>query len=440
MHITITPTPLSGVLRVPSSKSMTHRELIAAALAKGKTTLSGVTPSQDIEATVRILSLMGAHFTEEASEDGLTFHISGGLSPKEGLLEADAGESGSTLRFLIPLGLISGNTVRYVGHGRLSERPLTPYYGIFDEKGISFDNRGGLPLTVKGSLPGGRYALPGDVSSQFFTGFLFALPLAADDSVLISTTTLESKSYVDMTLDTLARHGITIHEKSPELYEIPGGQSYRSGAFAVEGDYSQAAFWLVAGLSGKEIKLKGLSRASKQGDKAILAILRAMGGDITEIEGLVSAKPSKTHGTTIDAEDCPDLVPALAALAAVSEGTTEIIHASRVRLKECDRLHVMAVELAKLGADIEEKPDGLVIRGRDHLTGGAVSSWNDHRIAMALAAVSAKCSVPLTIEGAESVRKSYPTFWEDFKRVGGIVTGDWKTSDSRIVISRLRSK
>lgn len=425
MHITITPTPLSGVLRVPSSKSMTHRELIAAALAKGETTLSGVTPSQDIEATVRILSLMGAHFTEEVSEDGLTFHISGGLFQKEGLLEADAGESGSTLRFLIPLGLISGNTVRYVGHGRLSERPLTPYYGIFDEKGISFDNRGGLPLTVKGQLSGGRYALPGDVSSQFFTGLLFALPLAEEDSVLVSTTPLESKSYVDMTLDTLARHGITIHEKSPECYEIPGGQSYKAGTFAVEGDYSQAAFWLVAGLSGKEITLKGLSSASKQGDKAILAILRNMGGDISEEDGRISARPSKTHGTTIDAEDCPDLVPALAALAAVSEGTTEIIHAARVRLKECDRLHAMAVELTKLGADIEEKPDGLVIRGRHHLTGGTVSSWNDHRIAMALAAVSAKCSAPLTIEGAESVRKSYPTFWEDFKRVGGrLVTGD----------------
>ena len=425
MHITITPAPLSGVLRVPSSKSMTHRELIAAALAKGETTLSGVTPSQDIEATVRILSLMGAHFTEEATEDGLTFHISGGLSPQEGRLEADAGESGSTLRFLIPLGLISGNAIRYVGHGRLSERPLTPYYGIFDEKGISFDNRDGLPLTVKGQLPGGRYALPGDVSSQFFTGLLFALPLAGDDSVLISTTTLESKSYVDMTLDTLARHGITIHEKSPELYEIPGGQSYKAGAFAVEGDYSQAAFWLVSGLTGAGITLQGLFLDSKQGDKAILTILSKMGGDICEENGMISAKPSKTRGTVIDAEDCPDLVPALVALAAVSEGTTEIIHASRVRLKECDRLHAMAVELTKLGADIEEKPDGLLIRGQDHLTGGAVSSWNDHRIAMALAAVSAKCSAPLTVEGAESVRKSYPTFWEDFKRVGGrLVTGD----------------
>ena len=432
MHITITPAPLSGVLRVPSSKSMTHRELIAAALAKGETTLSGVTPSQDIEATVRILSLMGAHFTEEAAEDGLTFRIFGGLSPREGRLEADAGESGSTLRFLIPLGLISGNDIRYVGHGRLSERPLTPYYGIFDEKGISFDNRDGLPLTVKGqlpggryALPGGRYALPGDVSSQFFTGLLFALPLAGDDSVLISTTTLESKSYVDMTLDTLARHGITIHEKSPELYEIPGGQSYKAGAFAVEGDYSQAAFWLVSGLTGAGITLQGLFPDSKQGDKAILTILSKMGGDIREEDGMIAAKPSKTRGTVIDAEDCPDLVPALAALAAVSEGTTEIIHASRVRLKECDRLHAMAVELTKLGADIEEKPDGLLIRGQDHLTGGLVSSWNDHRIAMALAAVSAKCRAPLTIEGAESVRKSYPTFWEDFRRVGGrLVTGD----------------
>ena len=150
-----------------------------------------------------------------------------------------------------------------------------------------------------------------------------------------------------------------------------------------------------------------------------------MGGDIREEDGMIVAKPSKTRGAVIDAEDCPDLVPALAALAAVSEGTTEIIHASRVRLKECDRLHAMAVELTKLGADIEEKPDGLLIRGQDHLTGGTVSSWNDHRIAMALAAVSAKCSAPLTIEGAESVRKSYPTFWEDFKRVGGrLVTGD----------------
>ncbi len=419
MNITITPGALSGSLRVPSSKSMTHRELIAAALADGESVVHGVTPSQDIEATVRILSLMGAKFISEEAEGGLTFHVSGGLSKQDGLLEADAGESGSTLRFSIPLGLISGNEVRYEGHGKLPARPLTPYYGIFDEKQISYDNDKGLPLTVKGHLKGGVYELPGDVSSQFFTGLLFALPLAQEDSTLRSTTTLESKSYVDMTLDTLARHGITIHEKTPELYEIPGGQSYRNGIFSVEGDYSQAAFWLVAGIVGGEISLTGLSATSKQGDKAILAILQEMGGHISEDGGTITAKKSDTHGTVIDAEDCPDLVPVLAALASVSRGRTEIIHAARVRLKECDRLHAMAVELTKLGARIEEKPDGLVIDGVENLTGGTVSSWNDHRIAMALAAISPKCTGDLTIEGAESVRKSYPGFWEDFGRVQG---------------------
>ncbi len=417
MNITITPGALSGSLRVPSSKSMTHRELIAAALADGESVVHGVTPSQDIEATVRILSLMGAKFISEEAEGGLTFHVSGGLSKQDSLLEADAGESGSTLRFSIPLGLISGNEVRYEGHGKLPARPLTPYYGIFDEKQISYDNDKGLPLTVKGHLKGGVYELPGDVSSQFFTGLLFALPLAQEDSTLRSTTTLESKSYVDMTLDTLARHGITIHEKTPELYEIPGGQSYRNGIFSVEGDYSQAAFWLVAGIVGGEISLTGLSATSKQGDKAILTILQEMGGHISEDGGTITAKKSDTHGTIIDAEDCPDLVPVLAALASVSRGRTEIIHAARVRLKECDRLHAMAVELTKLGAHIEEKPDGLVIDGVENLTGGTVSSWNDHRIAMALAAISPKCTGDLTIEGAESVRKSYPGFWEDFGKV-----------------------
>ena len=419
MNKTITPGRLSGTIRVPSSKSMTHRELIAAALADGESLLHGVTPSQDIEATVRILSLMGASFEPEEEDGALSFHISGGLSKQPGLLAADAGESGSTLRFSIPLGLLSENEVRYEGHGKLPARPLTPYYKIFEEKHISYDNDKGLPLTVKGKLTGGVYELPGDVSSQFFTGLLFALPLAKGDSILRSTTTLESKSYVDMTLDTLSRHGITVHEKSPELYEIPGGQSYRSGIFSVEGDYSQAAFWLAGGLAGGEISLTGLSPVSKQGDKAILSILKEMGGDILEKESVITAKKSETRGIVIDAEDCPDLVPVLSALASVSRGRTEIIHAARVRLKECDRLHAMAVELSKLGARIEEKPDGLVIDGVESLTGGTVSSWNDHRIAMSLAVISPKCTAPLTIEGAESVRKSYPAFWKDWEKVAG---------------------
>ena len=418
MNQTINPGTFYGTIHIPSSKSMTHRELIAAALAKGESIVKGVSNSQDIEATIRILSLMGATFTSKKETDGtFTFHISGGLSKQGTLLEADAGESGSTLRFMIPLGLISGHTVRYVGHGRLAERPLTPYYKLFDSKHISYETKGGLPLTVQGRLKGGFYELPGDVSSQFFTGLLFALPLAHSDSILQSTTPLESKSYVDLTLDTLNRHGIHVVEKSPEWYEIPGNQEYTCGTFTVEGDYSQAAFWLVAGLVGGRITCNGLSRASKQGDQVIVSILKAMGGKLIDGKEGITAEKSSTHGTVIDAEDCPDLVPVLSALAAVSQGRTEIIHAGRVRLKECDRLHAMAVELTKLGAHIEENPEGLVIDGVNQLTGGTVSSWNDHRIAMALAVISPKCTGPLTIEGAESVRKSYPTFWNDCEKV-----------------------
>lgn len=421
MNITIRPAPLAGTVRVPSSKSMTHREIIAAALAKGETEVTGVTWSEDIEATVRILSLFGAAIEKKEGKDGMTFSIRGGLAKQEGLLHADAGESGSTLRFLIPLGLSSGNHVVYTGRGRLSERPLTPYYAMFDRKQISYHTQGGLPLEVQGILPGGAYELPGDVSSQFFTGLLFALPLADEDSTLRSTTPLESKSYVDMTLDTLARHGITIREKEEGLYEIPGRQRYQTGTFAVEGDYSQAAFWLTAALAGGTLALTGLSDTSLQGDRAIVTLLKDMGGSIEKKEGRLLAEKSSLHGITMDAENVPDLVPAFAALAAVSEGVTEIIHAGRVRLKECDRLHAMAVELTKLGAEVEEKPEGLVIRGKPVLSGGTVSSWNDHRIAMALASITPKLTGSLTIEGAESVKKSYPRFWEDFRKVGGKV-------------------
>ena len=418
MDITIEPRPLTGTLRIPSSKSMTHRELIAAALADGETKVTGVTWSQDIEATVRILSLFGAEIRKEEREDGLALTIDGGLRKQQEILTADAGESGSTLRFLIPLGLLSENHVIYTGRGRLSERPLTPYYEIFDEKHISYKTEGGLPLEVEGKLPAGLYELPGNVSSQFFTGLLFALPLAEGDSVLKSTTKLESESYVEMTLDTLSRHGITIHKKTSGLYEIPGGQHYKTGHFPVEGDYSQAAFWLVSGLAGGKMTLTGLSETSLQGDQAILSILESMGGSISK-DGNIIAETSKTRGTIMDAENVPDLVPAIAALASVSEGRTEIIHGERVRLKECDRLHAMAVELSKLGADIKEKPDGLIIEGKKSLRGGTVSSWNDHRIAMALAAISPKIEGNLTIEGAESVKKSYPRFWDDFKKAGG---------------------
>ncbi len=415
MDIRIEPAPLFGRVRVPSSKSVTHRELIASALAEGETILEGVTVSEDIEATIRILGQLGA-VIGPAGNGRLS--IRGGLKQSVVPLSCDAGESGSTLRFLIPLGLLSGNAVTWTGRGRLSQRPLTPYYGLFREKNISFATSGGLPLMVEGKLESGAYGLPGDVSSQFFTGLLFALPLLDGDSLLKSTTPLESKSYVDLTVDALRRHGITVFEKE-DAYEVPGGQSYRAGHFSVEGDASQAAFWLAAGICGGSVTCEGLSSDSRQGDRVIISLLQKMGASVTAEKEGVTASKSETKGIVIDAADCPDLVPVLAVLAAVSEGRTEIIRAGRVRLKECDRLHAMKEELTRLGAEVKEKPDGLVIDGKKELRGGTVSSWNDHRIAMALASVSSKCTGPLIIQGAEAVRKSYPSFWEEFRRLGG---------------------
>lgn len=415
----LAPKAAAGSVRVPSSKSMTHRELIASALAKGKSLVTGVTWSDDIDATLSILQSLGATWDVQEGTDGLSISISGNFGKGEKEILCDAHESGSTLRFMIPIGLMAGVKATYVGRGRLVERPLTPYYTLFDEKGISYETKGGLPLTVEGTLSGGKYELPGDISSQFFTGLLFALPMAKEDSILKSTTELESKGYVAMTLDTLSRHGIVVYEKEAGVYEIPGNQTYKAGEFSVEGDYSQAAFHLVSGLIGGEVTLTGLDPHSHQGDKAILSILQEMGGQISVENGKVVAKKSKTHGITIDAKEVPDLVPVLTALASISEGRTEIINATRVRLKECDRLHAMAVELNKLGAKVTEKEDGLVIDGVPSLSGGEVDSWNDHRIAMALSTISFITKEPLTICGAESVNKSYPGYWEDFEKLTG---------------------
>ena len=275
-------------------------------------------------------------------------------------------------------------------------------------------------MTVEGRLTAGSYALRGDVSSQFFTGLLMTLPLLDGDSHLRSTTPLESASYVDMTIDCLRQHGVVIDKEWDGSYRIAGNQSYQPGTYTVEGDYSQAAFWLSAGTLGRAVCCTGLRQNSSQGDEVIVSLIRDMGGQI-EGKTELTACPSDLVGRVIDVKDCPDLVPVLTVLASCAKGITRIIHAGRVRLKECDRLHAMATELNKIGGDVEEEAEGLIIHGVDGFTGGTVSGWNDHRIAMALAVASQRCSRPLRIEGADCVRKSYPDFWQDFETLGGII-------------------
>ena len=425
----ITPRSLHGSVLVPSSKSMGHRMCICAGLSGNNCIVDNIAISKDIEATNRCLTGLGVSVTEAPSQHkGRTaFQYSWNHAFPSEQVTADCGESGSTLRFFIPVGALCNVPFTFEGHGKLVSRPLQPYYDLFDKQKLRYRTaeNGHLPLTVAGRLNPGNYVLPGDVSSQFVSGLLFALPLLEGDSTLEILPPLESASYIELTLSSLRMFGIDIKRKDLLHYEIPGSQTYRapSERVQVEGDWSQAAFWLVAGAIGSQDGLccKGLRESSLQGDKAILKILRNMGADITVRDSTFTVAPSGLHGCEIDAADCPDLVPVLSVAAAVAEGTTHIVNAGRLRIKECDRLAAMHSELVKLGADITEEPEGLLIKGKpEGLRGGAiVDAWNDHRIAMSMAVAALACKEPLTLTGGESVSKSYPEFWKDYAGVGG---------------------
>ena len=425
----ITPHSLHGNVLVPSSKSMGHRMCICAGLSGNNCVVDNIAVSRDIEATNRCLTGLGITVRPVPSlHSGRTaFQFSWDHRLPSEPVTADCGESGSTLRFFIPLGALCNVPFTFKGHGKLVSRPLQPYYDIFDKQELRYRTaeNGHLPLTVAGRLQPGEYVLPGDVSSQFVSGLLFALPLLAADSTLEILPPLESASYIELTLSSLRQFGIDIKRTDLLHYEIHGGQRYRSPSerVQVEGDWSQAAFWLVAGAIGSQegICCKGLNEASLQGDKAVLKILRDMGADITVKDDVFTVVRSRLHGCEIDAADCPDLVPVLSVAAALAEGTTHILNAGRLRIKECDRLAAMHSELVKLGADIIEEPEGLIIKGKpEGLAGGAVvDAWNDHRVAMSMAVAALGCKDPLTLTGGESVSKSYPEFWNDYAALGG---------------------
>lgn len=421
--IRIWPARLQGTVHVPSSKSMGHREIICAGLAEGTSIIDNISMSEDIEATCRCLMALGVKIESVPCrfEGRRALKITGSGRLKVAAAEADCGESGSTLRFFIPLAALLGESFTFLGHGKLVSRPLQAYYDIFDRQQIDYRTVDGqLPLTVRGRLQPGHYILPGNVSSQYVSGLLFALPLLEGDSVLEITSPLESSAYVDLTLDCLAKYGITIENREHRSYIIKGGQKYCPQNSAVEGDWSQAAFWIAGGCLGNKMTLLGMDSASLQGDKAIVEIVRRMGGNIN-MDSEINASPGKLRGTVIDAAGCPDIIPVLAVLAALSEGTTRIINAGRLRIKECDRLAAMTRELNRLGAKVTELEDGLIIEGRpEGLDGGcSVDAWNDHRIAMSLAIAAAGCARPFTLTGAGSVAKSYPAFWHDYRQAGG---------------------
>ena len=354
MNVTITPGLLRGAITPPPSKSQAHRLLIAAALADGESRIEHLADSQDIQATRRCMAALKA--------------------PGEDLPVLDCGESGSTLRFLIPVALALRGGGRFTGRGRLMERPQKPYFDLFDEKGIAYRQEDGV-LTVQGRLTPGTFALPGDVSSQFVTGLLYALPLLEGDSRITLTTPLESRGYVDMTLEALERFGIRAECPDGRTLRVPGGQTYRPCRAAVESDYSQAAFYYAANGLGGQVEILGLNPRSAQGDRCIVPYHMQLCG------------PGEAE---LDVSQCPDLVPPLAAHAALRQGITRIVNAARLRIKESDRLTAVTQVLTALGADVVEGADRLTITGQpEGLAGGVtVDSHNDHRIAM-MAAIAA---------------------------------------------------
>lgn len=379
MTIKITPTLLKGRITPPPSKSVSHRALICCALAGGGKVLNPLC-SDDIRATTAALQLL-----------------------KSGCADIDCGESGSTLRFLIPVFAARGITATFRGKGELPRRPITPYLEELPKHGVVFETTS-MPYVISGKLTPGEFSVSGDISSQFVTGLLLALPLLDGDSKIIPTSLMQSKPYVDITLDVMRSFGVTVNETT-RGYFIKGGQRYTPRDFTVEADMSQAAFFAVANRLGSAIEIQGLNKNSLQGDGAILDIVRSF----------------PPHN--IDASDIPDLVPILTVLCALTDGEHRIRNCSRLRLKECDRLTAISTELNKIGGRVKiGENDDLIILGVKRLTGDKVcSTWNDHRIAMALTVAATKCASPLILENAECVKKSYENFYDDIKKLGGII-------------------
>ena len=412
------PGPISGTVSAVPSKSQAHRALICAALADSPTHIKCEGTSKDIEATAACLAALGADIRSEMS--GCAVHPRDGDSPG---LPLFCGESGSTFRFLLPVAGALGGKTEFRLEGRLSERPLSPLYEELIRHGCSLSPQGSNPFYIEGQLSPGSYSLDVGVSSQFISGLLFALPLLDGDSEIHMTGRIESLPYIELTVAMLERFGIKTELRDMTFF-IPGGQLYRSPRIVtVEGDWSNAAFWLAAGaIDGKGVTCSGLDIQSRQGDRAILELLKLFGAQVTQGSSTVtvlSAKlfGSKLRGIEIDARDIPDLVPILSVVAAAAEGTTKIYNAGRLRGKESDRLASVTDMLSRLGADINETEDGLIINGGVALKGGEVSSWDDHRIVMSAAIAAVLCPEPVIITGAEAVNKSYPGFFAERRKL-----------------------
>lgn len=403
MNVEIIPSLLKGDVTIPPSKSVAHRMLICAALAKGKSEISNLSFSKDITATIEAVKALGA----KIEIDGTTAIVDGIKNPAENAC-IDCCESGSTLRFMIPVAAALGTKTEFFGRGKLPERPITPFLEELPRHETVFDYNGTMPFGISGKLCCGTYRIGGDVSSQFITGLLLALGALEGESRIELTSHLQSKPYVDITVSVLKKFGAEV-KTTEKGYTIIGRGGYTPCKCVVEGDYSQAAFFEVANALGSQINILGLDKNSLQGDKKIVEICSQV----------MYNKNNELDAFELDCSDIPDLVPALAVLASFCKGKSRITNVARLRIKECDRLEAISQCLNKTGGRVTEFPDSLEIEGVKFLSGGEVDSFNDHRIPMAMAIAATKSKSPILIKNAECVSKSYPDFFEVYEKLGG---------------------
>lgn len=419
MNRLISPGARTGCVSVPASKSQAHRLLICAALGSSPVCIQCDGLSRDIQATINCLRALGASISQPAEGTLCVSPLPRGERPPAEPLLLPCGESGSTLRFLLPVTAALGVPCVFLREGRLPERPLEPLMSQLCAHGMRF-SEDGARLLCEGQLKPGEYSLPGNVSSQYISGLLMALPLLEGDSVLTISGTLESSAYVTLTEQALSAAQVRV-TRAGSAFLVPGSQTFcLPSPLQVEGDYSNAAFFLCMGaLSRQGVAVSGLDPASVQGDRAILNVLRAFGAQVEERERTVLVRRGRLRGCTVDASPIPDLIPTICALAAAAEGETRIVNGARLRLKESDRIASTARMLRSLGAQVTEQPDGLTIQGVPALSGGRVDAENDHRIAMSAAVCACAAQAPVEVLGAQCVEKSYPRFWDDLSHLKG---------------------
>lgn len=412
------PHGVGGAAAAPPSKSMAHRAVLCAALAEGRSHLYNLEYSRDVQVTLDAAGQLCAA-VRRGDADAEVCGLGRFLPPDR---PVDCCESGSSLRFLIPLFSLTGRPVTFVGQGRLMERPQGVYAELFQKQGLGFVQDSGS-LTICGALQPGDYALAGNVSSQFISGLLFALPLLPRPSTLRLIPPVESRSYIEMTRAAQAAFGVASHWQGDTTLYIPGGQRYQPRDYTVEGDYSQAAFLAVLGAVCGGITITGLSAGTLQGDAVILDILRRCGAAFACAEGGVRFEKAPLHGVDIDLADCPDLGPILMVLGLFCEGTTTIRNAGRLRIKESDRIAAMEQELRRCGGQIESDGGTVTVRGGAlHPPASPFCGHNDHRVVMSAAVLALAAGFAARIDGAEAVRKSWPSFFTVMQALGAEVT------------------